>query len=284
MSESLLLNGVELHNVSEGVNARTYRLVGTGKYRDLDPFVIVDHFWVEQNGGFPDHPHRGFQLLTFCLSGILRHQDSTGVSIELHPGDIQCLHTGRGLVHSILPLSTQAEALVIWVNLPSHLRMTPPSCTFLSASCLPMLTISAGCHVTVLAGSFMDVKSAISTVAETVMLEVRLEARCTSQVQVPKGMNGLIYVLQGDVWLDNVCLRQSQAGCFNTTERPLSLGSVTGCRLVLLLGKPIGEPIIQQGPFVVTQLGEAMVCLRDFNLERNGFEGCGSWRSESAYF
>jgi len=284
MSEPLLLNNVELHNVSEGINARTHRLVGTGKYRDLDPFVIVDHFWVEENGGFPDHPHRGFELLTFCLSGVLRHQDSTGVSTELHPGDIQCLHTGRGLVHSILPLSHQAEALVIWVNVPCSLRMTAPSCTLLPAACQSTLSINTGCRVTVLVGTFLDVKSIICTVAETVILEVKLEAKCSTEVPVPRGMCGLIYVLQGEVWLENVCLRQPQAGCFNTNQRPLCLGSLTGCRLVLILGKPVGEPIIQQGPFVVSQLEEAMTCFRDFNLERNGFEGCGSWKSESAYF
>lgn len=284
MSEQLLLNDVELHNVSEGINAKTHRLVGAGKYRDLDPFVIVDHFWVEENGGFPDHPHRGFELLTFCLSGVLRLQDSTGVSTELHPGDIQCLHTGRGLMHSILPLSTQAEALVIWVMVPSSLRMTAPSSTLLPAACQSTLSISTGCHVTVLVGTFLDVKSTICTVAETVILDVKLDAKCCSVVPVPRGMCGLIYVLQGDVWLGAICLRQSQAVCFHTNDGPLSLGSLTSCRLVLLLGKPVGEPIIQQGPFVVTQLEEAMTCLRDFNLERNGFEGCGSWKSESAYF
>lgn len=284
MSTQPLLDEIQRHQVQEGCRAKTYRLIGTGKYRCFDPFVIIDHFSVEEDGGFPDHPHRGFQFLTLCLKGVLRHQDSTGVSLELYPGDMQCLNTGRGLVHSLFPVSTQSEAFIVWVNIPNDLRMTPPSCTVSKAHMHPTVCPSPGCTATVLVGQFMGVKSIIMTIVETVLLDVIVTPRNCSELLCPAGYNAVLYVLQGDIWLGTKCLHPPQSVCFNTNELPLYIGSVSGCRFLLLLGRPMGEPIVQQGPFVVAQQEEVLGCLQDFNLERNGFEGCASWRSESSYF
>jgi len=231
----------------EGDGARVRRLFPTGAMRDADPFVLLDEFDVRPPAGFPEHPHRGFEAVTYMLEGGFRHRDDMGNDSTVLAGGAQRFTAGgRGIVHSEMPGGRgRNRGLQLWVKLPSALKGVAPSYQQVDGPAMPE-TAGNGWRARIVVGEGSPVR--LSTPVR--YMDVRLDAWATFEEGVPEGWTGLVYVLDGRVMVGGVEARAGSAAMLAPGSRP-TVSAVEGpAHLVLLLGRPIGEPIVHRGPFV----------------------------------
>ncbi|XP_060890972.1 pirin isoform X2 [Labrus mixtus] len=184
---------------SEGVGARVRRSIGRKELRNLDPFLMLDEFRVSKPAGFPDHPHRGFETVTYVLEGITVHEDFCGHSGRLKPGDLQWMTAGRGVVHAEMPVSEEpVVGLQLWVNLPSRDKMVEPTYQELKGSEIPTPS-QGGVTVAVISGEALEAKSKVYTRTPTLYLDFRLQAGALHVQPVPSGWTAFIYTLSGSI-------------------------------------------------------------------------------------
>jgi len=231
----------------EGDGARVRRLFPTGAMRDADPFALLDEFDLRPPAGFPEHPHRGFEALTYMLEGSFHHRDDMGNDSTVTAGGAQRFTAGgRGIVHSEMPGSKgRSRGLQLWVKLPAMLKGVAPSYQQVDGPGIPE-AVGEGWRARIVVGEGSPVR--LSTPVR--YLDVRLDAWATFEDEVPDGWRGLVYVLDGRVTVDGQEVRSGSAAMLAPGSRP-KVSAVEGpAHLVLLLGRPIGEPIIHRGPFV----------------------------------
>ncbi|XP_045595984.1 pirin [Procambarus clarkii] len=269
---------------AEGRGARVRRSIGRKELRRLDPFLLLDEFRVRQPAGFPDHPHRGFETVTYMLKGSFHHQDFCGHSGVIRKGDLQWMTAGRGVVHSEMPASDGDNiGLQLWINLPASQKMIEPVYQELLASQVPSAT-SGGTTVKVIAGESMGVESPVRTRTPVYYLDFQQEPGAKFTQEVPRDWNAFIYVLTGTISVV-VDEEESESGPHHTLV--LSQGdSVKVCNtgpdtahFVLIAGQPIGEPVVQDGPFVMNTREEIRQTLQDYSDAKNGFENARNWKS-----
>jgi redox-sensitive bicupin YhaK (pirin superfamily) len=260
---------------SDGAGVRLFRALGTPRVPDLDPFLMLDEFRSDQPddylAGFPNHPHRGFETVTYMLAGRMEHKDSIGNTGDLGPGDVQWMTAGRGIVHSEFP--RQDAGLMwgfqLWVNLPAKDKMTPPRYQDIPASRIPEVRTDAGV-VRVLAGTYGGVTGPVEGVAtRPTMLDADLADGASLVLPAPEGQNAFVYAFEG-------APRLGEAG------KPLPRGNlailspgdgirVSGPgRVLLLSGTPLREPIARHGPFVMNTREQIVQAFDDFRAGRFG--------------
>ncbi|XP_028836505.1 pirin isoform X5 [Denticeps clupeoides] len=184
---------------AEGVGARVRRSIGRKELRNLDPFLMLDEFKVCKPAGFPDHPHRGFETVTYLLGGVSAHEDFCGHSGKLEPGDLQWMTAGRGVVHAEMPVSDQpAYGLQLWVNLKKADKMVEPQYQELKSSQVPKPS-KDGVTVAVISGEALGVKSKIYTRTPTLYLDFKLQSGAKHVQPVPAGWTSFLYTLNGTV-------------------------------------------------------------------------------------
>uniref|UniRef100_A0A3Q2P8Y3 Pirin n=1 Tax=Fundulus heteroclitus TaxID=8078 RepID=A0A3Q2P8Y3_FUNHE len=241
---------------AEGVGARVRRSIGRKELRNLDPFLMLDEFKVCKPAGFPDHPHRGFETVTYVLAGITAHEDFCGHSGRLKHGDLQWMTAGRGVVHAEMPVSEEpVVGLQLWVNLRKEEKMIEPAYQELKSSEIPKPS-QGGVTVAVISGEALGAK-----VCDRLCENLPISTGCPDQDQQQVEPHHTVVFGDGD------CVRFENKG-----------SEVS--HFVLIAGEPINEPVVQHGPFVMTSQEEINQAIMDYQNGRNGFERAKNWRSK----
>lgn len=270
---------------SEGVGARVRRSIGRRELKNLDPFLMLDEFGISKPAGFPDHPHRGFETVTYLLSGVTAHEDSCGHSGTLKPGDLQWMTAGRGVIHAEMPVSDGLiHGLQLWVNLKSTDKMVEPQYQELKSKEIPKPS-KDGIAVVVISGEALGVKSKIYTRTPTMYLDFKLKEGAKHTQPVPKGWTAFIYTLAGSLCTgpdDDVrTIEPHHTVVFDDGEYvSVENKAADESHFVLIAGEPIKEPVVQYGPFVMNTQEEIDQTIKDYKSAMNGFEKAKIWKSK----
>lgn len=267
-----LVSGVA---TSDGAGVKLTRVL-TGKLqRRLDPFLMLDAFGSdvpdEYIAGFPDHPHRGFETVTYMLAGRMRHRDNAGHEGLLENGGVQWMTAGRGVIHSEMPEQEQGamEGFQLWLNLPAKAKMSEPWYCDYTSDAIPEYVTDQGVKVRVIAGRSNGVEGVVHRdVTEPLFLDVHLPAGTTFQTLLPQTHNAFLYVYRGEISIGETVVTAQRMGILDNAGDGVSLTASTGARLILLAGKPLNEPIVQYGPFVMNTQQQIHQALDDFRAGR----------------
>jgi quercetin 2,3-dioxygenase len=263
---------------SDGAGVRLTRMIGGPTLPDLDPFLLLDEFRSDDAGdyiaGFPEHPHRGFETVTYMLAGRMRHGDNQGNTGLLGPGSVQWMTAARGIVHSEMP--EQQDGLMwgfqLWVNLPARDKMGAPRYQDIAPERIPQVT-TAGVRVRVIAGRVGDTTGPVSGVAtQPLYLDVELEPGARYAVDLPATHHAFAYVFEGQVEAgprdEARSLHRGELGVLGNGTRVELAGGAHGGRLILVAGKPLHEPVARYGPFVMNTEAEIHQAFADFRAGR----------------
>jgi redox-sensitive bicupin YhaK (pirin superfamily) len=260
---------------SDGAGVKLTRVLSQDLQRRLDPFLMLDAFGSDTPGdylaGFPDHPHRGFETVTYMLAGRMRHRDSAGNEGLLQSGGVQWMTAGRGVIHSELP--EQAEGLMegfqLWLNLPAKDKLTAPWYRDLQSEELPEWR-APGVTARVIAGSSHGIAGAVQREATDVLyLDLHLDPDASFEQALPAGHNAFVYVYRGDVTIGAQAVPQQRMAILaNQGDGVRISASADGARVLLIAGRPLKEPIAQYGPFVMNTQQEIFEAVEDFRAGR----------------
>jgi len=258
---------------SDGAGVKLVRVLTPDLQRRLDPFLMLDAFGTENPGdyigGFPDHPHRGFETVTYMLAGRMRHRDSAGNQGLLAPGGVQWMTAGRGVIHSEMP--EQAEGRMagfqLWLNLPARDKLREPWYRDIPSEEIPQAQ-APGATVRVIAGQALGVAGAMQReITEPLFLDVHLQAGAHFEQSLPARFNAFVYVYEGGVTIAGTAVpAQRMAILANAPQSDgvaLTAGPA-GARAIVLAGAPLNEPIAQYGPFVMNTNEQIFQAVEDF--------------------
>lgn len=262
---------------SDGAGVRLTRVIGIPELRNLDPFLMLDHFGSEQAAdyiaGFPNHPHRGFETVTYMLEGRMRHRDNQGNEGLLTSGSVQWMTAGRGLVHSEMPEQEEGRmsGFQLWINLPAAQKMCAPRYQDIAPERIPEVDTEAGVHVRVLAGEFGGARGPVDAEATSPLyLDLALPAGAAIEVPVPAGHTAFAYVFEGRAELAGQAVATDVMALMSDGET-LEISAPDGpTRLILVAGRPLREPIVQYGPFVMNTPQEIQQAIADYQAGRFG--------------
>ena len=264
---------IQAMNTSDGAGVKLRRSLGTDLLPDLDPFLMLDEFRSDQAGdyiaGFPDHPHRGFETMTYMLAGAMQHKDHLGNTGDLRAGSVQWMTAGRGIIHSEMP--RQENGLMwgyqLWINLPAAQKMTEPRYQDIPPEDIPELELPGG-KIRVIAGTSSGVKGPVTGIAtEPLFVDITLPANSSLSHDVPAGHNGFVYVVdgQGQFGKSDQTMTEAELGALNKEGNELKIKTgERGVRFLLLAAQPIGEPVARYGPFVMNTTLELEQAFEDF--------------------
>ena len=270
---------IKAQSTSDGAGVQLHRSIGTHLLDHLDPFLLLDEIRSDQAGdyiaGFPDHPHRGFETVTYMLAGRMEHHDHVGNRGSLVAGSAQWMTAGRGIIHSEMP--KQEEGLLwgfqLWVNLPAKLKMSPPRYQDIPPEDIPEVT-GEGSRVRVIAGKVGDRHGPVRGIAtEPIFLDVSLEPGVHFVHDIPVGHNAFAYIVDGNGTMgitEAGSGTEIGSGNLLVLENGDAIKAATGespMRFLLLAAAPIGEPIARHGPFVMNTREELAQAFEDL---RNG--------------
>lgn len=264
---------IKAQAVREGAGVTVHRTIGTPALRNFDPFLMLDHFGSDDPNqyiaGFPDHPHRGFITLTYMLDGHMLHRDSMGNQGDLHSGAAQWMRAASGVIHSEMPQQTEGlmRGFQLWINLPAAQKMSDPAYQEFAPERIPEVK-EPGRRVRVVSGEYSGVFGPIDDPHTNVQyLDVTLDAGAQFTRKLAKELRALAYVFEGSTQTAASELpRHSLAILGDGDEFSMTAGP-QGARFILVAGRPIGEPIVQYGPFVMNTRDEIEQAMDDF---RNG--------------
>ena len=261
--------------VMEGAGVRITRVLTQDLQRRLDPFLMLDIFRSDNpedyGAGFPSHPHRGFETVTFMVDGRMRRKDSAGHEGLVENGGVQWMTAGRGVIHSEMPEQENGmmEGFQLWLNLPASEKMCAPWYRDFSAGDLPKFTTEQGVKVTVIAGRINGIEGAVKrATTEPLFLDLEMPAGTTFTAPVPAEFNAFVVAYQGSVGAGNTPLRQRQMAIFANEGSAIVLKASEPSRAILLAGRPLNEPIAQHGPFVLNTNAQLHEAVADFQAGR----------------
>lgn len=263
--------GVE---TSDGAGVSLTRIIGSTDINMLDPFLLLDEFGSDNPndyiGGFPPHPHRGFETITYMINGNFRHKDSVGNEGYLTDGGVQWMTAGKGVVHSEMP--EQKEGLVqgfqLWLNLPKEKKMIEPSYHDIQADQIPSKSLDNGI-VKIISGEFQSIVGPGKPHTGVLYLDVHLDKDAKVTVPIEKGWNAFIYVYDGEIEAGQSISKGTLAVLENTgVFECKSLANET--RFLLIAGDPIGEPVARGGPFVMNTKSEVLQAFEDYQSGKLG--------------
>jgi hypothetical protein len=250
---------------SDGAGVKLRRSLGASELQRHDPFLMLDEFYSDDPedylAGFPSHPHRGFETVTYMLDGHMRHEDSRGNRGDLGPGDVQWMSAARGIIHSEMPQQTEGRmrGFQLWLNLPAAEKMKAASYRDISAREIPAVD-----GVKVIAGKFNGTTGPIHGGAtDPYYLDVHLEPGKRIEVLLPSGHNAFVYAYEGEAKVADKVLPHRAAGLLSEGD-VVEISSEKGARVLLLAGKPLREPVVQYGPFVMNTREEIERAIADY--------------------
>jgi quercetin 2,3-dioxygenase len=271
-------------DTSDGAGVRLRRVIGTDRLPDLDPFLMLDEFGTDRAedyiAGFPDHPHRGFETVTYMLDGRMRHRDNHGNEGLLVPGSVQWMTAGRGLVHSEMPEQQEGRmrGFQLWVNLPAAQKMTAPRYQEYPPERMPVLHPAAGVTVKLIAGEAADADGTVARgpieqpATTPIYFDIALDADAVWEYDLPEGHSGFVYVYEGAAHVgageDARALPARELGALGGGARLRLRGDVAGTRLILVAGRPLREPVARYGPFVMNTQQELVQAVMDYQQGR----------------
>lgn len=263
---------------SDGAGVRLTRVLTQDLQRRLDPFLMLDAFRNENPddyiGGFPDHPHRGFETVTYMLAGRMRHHDSAGNHGLLGPGSAQWMTAGSGLIHSELPEQEEGlmEGFQLWLNLPARDKMCAPFYRDIPADAIPETLTAAGVRLRVIAGASQGVRGAVERlVTAPLFLDIHLPAGTHFEQGLPAHHNAFVYTYRGEISIAGRAVPdRTMAILANDGGEGVRIEAAGDSRAILVAGAPLGEHIVQYGPFVMNSVEEIQQTLRDY--QRGAFE------------
>jgi redox-sensitive bicupin YhaK (pirin superfamily) len=271
---------VEPQFVVEGAGVRLRRSIALPMLDYLDPFLLLDHFGSDDPrdylAGFPMHPHRGIETVTYMLAGVVNHRDSLGNAGTIGAGDVQWMTSGRGILHEEMPAPHEGrmEGFQLWVNLPAKMKMSPPRYQEIASARIPDVELEDGSRIRVIAGQTDGVVGPVTEiVAKPTYLDVRLPAGSVFVQPVERGHTAFAYLFEGEGELGNRQPGGSQAVgsptlvVFDDGDYVEARAVKGPMRFLLVSGKPLHEPIARYGPFVMNTREEIQQALRDL---RNG--------------
>ncbi|KAI1016812.1 hypothetical protein LB504_006700 [Fusarium proliferatum] len=279
---------------SEGAGARVRRSIGTAQLRNFSPFLMLDHFSVKPGAGFPDHPHRGQETITYLLEGGMDHEDFAGNRGTLSAGDLQFMTAGKGIVHAEMPRQNEDGSanvgLQLWVDLPKDLKACEPRYRDLRGSEIPIAKVDDDkVTVKVISGQSHGIDS-VKDLAYTPVWFLDIEIRPGGKITqpLPANWNAFAYTLEGDVIVGKDDQRRVVEQYHNIVFEPqgdvvhfeVDAGASKPARLALIAGIPLDQPVIQYGPFVLTSKEDVAKALFDYQTHSNGFERAENWQSE----
>ena len=279
MSERRVVKIVTGQPTSDGAGVRLTRVIGTQDLDHLDPFLLLDEFKSDRPddylAGFPDHPHRGFETVTYMLAGSMRHQDHVGNRGELIAGSVQWMTAGRGIIHSEMP--QQKDGLMwgfqLWVNLPARDKMTAPRYQDVPPEKVPTVALADGASARVLVGEAGGVSGPVNGVAtQPLYLDVTMAPRGRLSHGLPAGHSAFAYVYDGRARFgpleDSTEVAAGQLAVLGDGE-PVNVAAGDGAaRFLLLAARPLREPIARYGPFVMNTREEIMQAVDDYRSGR----------------
>ena len=261
---------------SDGAGVKLTRVL-TGKLQHrLDPFLMLDAFGSDNPNdyiaGFPDHPHRGFETVTYMLSGRMRHRDSAGHEGLLENGGVQWMTAGRGVIHSEIPEQKDGvmEGFQLWLNLPAKRKMAEPWYRDIASREIPEYVTAGNVTVRVIAGTSNGVAGVVTREdTEPMYLDIHLPAGASFSTALPSTHNAFVYVYRGTVKVGDTLVESNRMGILSNTPEAdgVALTAAEDARLILIAGRPLNEPIVQYGPFVMNTQEEIHQAMDDF---RNG--------------
>ena len=282
MSARRLQAVIESIAASDGAGVKLRRSLGSRPQLRFDPFLMLDEFFSDDPddylAGFPDHPHRGFETVTYMLDGRMRHEDVLGNRGDLGPGDAQWMTAGHGIIHSEMPQQAEGRmrGFQLWINLPSREKMQPAGYRDVPASQVPTVDLGDGATAKVIAGRLVHGGGhtdgpIMGPTTRPLYVDLRIPAGGVVEIPIEGGHRAFVYLYEGDlrVGAERRELPTQSAGLLSDGGRVrLEAGSNGEARLLLLAGKPIGEPIVQYGPFVMTTREEIEQAIRDYQAGR----------------
>ena len=271
-----VLRVVEPRAVLEGAGVRLKRSIALPELDYLDPFLLFDHFGSDNPAdylkGFPMHPHRGIETVTYMLAGMVRHKDSLGNAGTIGPGDVQWMTAGGGIMHEEMPGPLQGKmyGFQLWVNLPAKLKMTQPRYQEIPSARIPEVEREGGGKVRVIAGTFDGVVGPVTDIAaDPTYLDVTLEPNSSFVEPVERGHTAFAYVFEGEGVFENaergedLKIRQPKLVVFDDGDAVQVRTADQPVRFLLASGKPLYEPIARYGPFVMNTMEEIQQALQD---------------------
>ena len=260
---------------SDGAGVKLTRFIGTPVLQRVDPFLMLDRFWSDDPNdyvaGFPDHPHRGFETITYMVEGRFRHRDNKGHEGLLETGGAQWMTAGRGIVHSEMPEQKEGRVagFQLWLNLPAKDKLCAPDYRDLQPEDIPHAHLAGGVEARVLGGRIGDVVGPIAgRDTEPVLVDVTLPAGASADLPIPRGHRGFVLPFEGHaITVAGRELAQGELGTFGDGD-DLHIESKGGARVLVVAGKPLGEPIAQYGPFVMNTMAEIEEAISDFQSGR----------------
>jgi len=262
---------------SDGAGVKLTRVLTQELQQRLDPFLMLDAFGSDQAddylAGFPDHPHRGFETVTYMIAGRMRHRDSAGNEGLLENGGMQWITAGRGVIHSELPEQEEGliEGFQLWLNLPASRKMQAPWYRDFKAKELPKTRTASGAQVTVIAGQCSGTPGAVQREqTQPLYLDIELQPGSLFEQPIPPKHNAFIYVYRGQVELGGQTVpAQKMALLRNEPDRDgVCVRADRPSRLLLIAGQPLHEPIVQYGPFVMNTREEIYQAMADYQAGR----------------
>jgi len=259
---------------SDGAGVRLNRVIGGTSLPGLDPFLLLDEFRsddaTDYMAGFPDHPHRGFETVTYMLAGRMRHRDNQGNSGLLTPGSVQWMTAGRGIVHSEMPEQENGlmQGFQLWVNLPARDKMTAPRYQDIAPARIPEVAAGQGARVRVIAGRYGGVEGPVQAIAtEPLYLDAHLAAGARLEAAVPAGHNAFAYVYQGIARVGDEAkeVARGDLAVLGEGDQVVATAGDAPARLILVAGRPLDEPVARYGPFVMNTREQLAQAVQDYN-------------------
>lgn len=263
--------------VMDGAGVKINRVLTGPLQRRLDPFLMLDAFGSDKPGdyiaGFPEHPHRGFETITYMLAGRMRHRDSAGNEGMITDGGVQWMTAGRGVIHSEMPEQNEGlmEGFQLWLNLPASDKMIEPWYRDIPLEEVPRFTLDDGVTVQVIAGSTHGVLGAVQRAhTEPLYLDLEIPAGVTFEQPIPAGHNAFVYVFRGEAVIEGKGVGQARMAILDNAPGAdgVRIKALAPTRLLVLAGRPLNEPIAQYGPFVMNTQAELQQAVEDFRAGR----------------
>jgi redox-sensitive bicupin YhaK (pirin superfamily) len=263
--------------VMDGAGVKINRVLTQPLQRRLDPFLMLDAFGSDKAGdyiaGFPEHPHRGFETVTYMLTGRMRHRDSAGNEGLVTNGGVQWMTAGRGVIHSEMPEQEEGlmEGFQLWLNLPAKDKMCAPWYRDIPTDAVPRFSLPSGAAIQVIAGTSHGVAGAVQREGtEPLYLDIDLPAGAELALPLPAGHNAFIYVFRGDVVVEGKGVPQARMAILDNAQGAdgVRIKAAAPTRLLLIAGRPLNESIAQYGPFVMNTQAEVFQAVEDFRAGR----------------
>ena len=262
---------------SDGAGVKLTRVLTQPLQRRLDPFLMLDAFGTDRPedyiGGFPDHPHRGFETITYMIAGRMRHRDSAGHEGLLQNGGVQWMTAGRGVIHSELPEQEDGrmEGFQLWLNLAAGEKMNPPGYRDIQSAEIPEFTTPDGVTVRVIAGESQGVPGAVQReTTQPVYLDLHFDADARFEQPLPVTHNAFVYVYRGELQVGDAAVPAQRMAILRNGGDGVVLRAPAPARALLIAGRPLNEPIVQYGPFVMNSKEEIFQAVQDFQAGRFG--------------